>query len=331
MPDALWLSEADVVSLLDLPSAIGALRDVLELEAAGEARNMTKTVATWGHGDTLHAIGAVVPGMDLVGTKTWAHTEGGATPLLVLWNSANGSLEAIIEAFALGQLRTAGISGIATDLLARPDAEVMCIVGSGKQAFPQVAAVAAVRSLREVRVYSPTAGNRRRLVERLREEFTFAVVEADSVDEAVNGSDIITLATRATDPFLREHAPRAGAHVNAMGAIVPSRMEFDPQLLERCAVVAADSPEQARSLSREFQAAYEPGRWTTVKPLSRLVADRIVRPAGADLTLFKAMGMGISDVGLGRHVLAAARMRALGRTIPSPRRAPITYFASTTV
>jgi ornithine cyclodeaminase len=95
----------------------------------------------------------------VVGTKTWTHTEGGANPLLILFDAANGQLVAVIEAFALGQLRTAAISGLATRWLAAPDAAEMALVGAGKQALAQVAAVAAVRKLGRVRVASRNPEN----------------------------------------------------------------------------------------------------------------------------------------------------------------------------
>ena len=119
MSDGLWITEAEVVSLMALPEAIDALRDGLREEAAGRAVNMVKTYAIWDNGSTLHAIGAVFDGWGTVGTKTWAHTAGGAMPLLILIDGANGQVQAIIEAFALGQMRTGGISGLGTGLMAR--------------------------------------------------------------------------------------------------------------------------------------------------------------------------------------------------------------------
>src|SRR5262249_37764985 len=88
----LWISEADVVSLMSMEDAINVLEKGLLAEARGDARNMVKTHVTWGKGSTLHAIGAVFAKDGFVGTKTWAHTEGGATPLLILFDSGDGSL-----------------------------------------------------------------------------------------------------------------------------------------------------------------------------------------------------------------------------------------------
>ncbi|HWP35840.1 MAG TPA: ornithine cyclodeaminase family protein [Thermodesulfobacteriota bacterium] len=331
----LWITEADVVSLVDLADAIAALEEGLRLEARGEAENLVKTHVEWGGGHTLHAIGAVFPGAGLAGTKTWAHTAGGATPLLVLFDSHTGRLKAIVEAFALGQLRTGAASGVATKWLAAEDAQELAIIGTGKQALTQVAAVAAVRRLARVRVFSPTPEHRRRFAERLRATFPFEVVEAASVAEAVRDAPIVTLVTRATAPFLAPEMVARGAHVNAVGAIVPSRAEFEPALLARCHTVAVDSLPQVRELSREFREYYGSGRgaWEAVTPLCRVVARGRPRPPEADVTLFKAMGMGISDLAVGREVYARALRAGAGRPIPhpepaAPRLAPATRGSS---
>src|SRR4051812_13512533 len=114
----LWISEAEVASVLDMAAAIEAIRAGLAAEARGDAVNMVKTHTAW-DGHTLHAIGAVFSHAGVVGTKTWAHTAGGAAPLLILFDAGDGSVRAVIEAFALGQLRTASVSRVATDPLAR--------------------------------------------------------------------------------------------------------------------------------------------------------------------------------------------------------------------
>src|SRR5882672_11530814 len=79
--EPLWITETEVVAALHLGEAIDALERCLLLEAGGQACAMAKTHATWGDGHTLHAIGAVIEGAGVVGTKSWAHTGGGATPL----------------------------------------------------------------------------------------------------------------------------------------------------------------------------------------------------------------------------------------------------------
>src|SRR5216117_2650800 len=123
--DAIWITEAEVVQLMDLKDAIVALEAALREEARGEAYNMTKTLLQYGK-NNLHAIGGKLG--NLVGTKTWTHTQGGTCPLLLLWSAEDGSIVAVIEAFALGNLRTGGISGLAAEWMGR-DAKVMAIAG----------------------------------------------------------------------------------------------------------------------------------------------------------------------------------------------------------
>jgi alanine dehydrogenase len=318
----LWITEAEVVSLLDLRDTIAALERGLTLEARGEMANMAKTHATWGSGGTLHALGATSTSAGVVGTKTWAHTEGGATPLLILFDSETGALKAVIEAFALGQMRTGGISGVATRWLAAADADELAIVGTGKQALLQVAAVAAVRPLKRVRVYSPTAAHRTQFADRLRAAFPLTVVEAQSVREAVADAPIITLVTRATQPFLTADLVGKGAHVNAVGAILPGRVEFGQDIFPRCGRVVVDSLESVRELSREFRDYYgtKTANWDEVMLLRALVAARQTRPAGCDLTLFKAMGMGVSDLAVGIEIYERAARQGLGRSFAHPQR-----------
>lgn len=325
MTQGIWISEADVVSVMALPEAIDALRAGLREEAAGRATNMVKTHATWGNGSSLHAIGAVFEGWNIVGTKTWAHTAGGAMPLLVLLDAGTGAIVALIEAFALGQMRTGGISGVGTDVMARPDASRLALIGAGKQSIAQVAAVAAVRQLDRVTVWSPTAANRETLAEKIEQKLGIEAIATQTLDEALDAADIVTLVTRARAPVITRDMLARGVHLNAVGAITPERVEFEPALLERATMTGADSVPQVRRLSQEFMTAFgeDEAQWTRLQPLSALIARDERRPADADLSVFKAMGMGISDLSLGIEIFRRVRDAGLGRLIPSiTRQAP---------
>lgn len=321
--DPIWISEGEVVELLSLAEAIGALERGLRLEAEGAAQNMAKTQALWGGGHTLHALGAVVPGASLVGTKTWAHTGGGATPLLLLWDSERGRLRAVIEAFALGQMRTGAMTGVATKWMATEGADTLAIIGTGKQAITQVAAVHAARPLKQLMVYSPRAESRAAFVDRVRSSFDFAVEGCASVAAATEGAPIVTLVTRAREAVLGAEHLAKDAHLNAVGAISPERGEFRQDVFGRVGAVAVDTLDSVKRLSREFMEYYEngPGDWAEVKPISALIASGFARDAATDVTLFKAMGMGISDLALGAEILERAAAKGAGRAFPHPRKA----------
>ncbi len=320
MSEPLWITEQEVVAALSLPEAIEALEKGLTLEAKGVARNMPKTAQIWGGHHTLHAVGAGVEGAHTVGTKTWAHTAGGATPLVTLWNSDTGKLEAIIEAFALGQMRTGGISGVATARMAPEDADELAIIGTGKQALTQVVAVAAVRHLKRIRVYSPTAENRRAFIGKLEKLFpAIALIEAASVEDAIKDASIVTAVTRAREPIITARMLAKGTHFNAVGAITPEREEFTQDVFDRVDQIAVDMVESVKSLSAEFKKRFAEGNWSKVRPLSELVAAKSSRPKHADLTLFKAMGMGLSDLALGIEILSRVRRSGGGRAFPHPK------------
>jgi ornithine cyclodeaminase/alanine dehydrogenase-like protein (mu-crystallin family) len=318
----LWISEADVVSLMSMGDAITALEMGLLAEARGDARNMAKTHVTWGNGSTLHAIGAVFTKDRFVGTKTWAHTEGGATPLLILFDSGDGALRAIIEAFALGQMRTGSASAVATRLLAAEDADELAIIGAGKQAATQVAAVVAVRPIKRIRVFGRNEERRAKLVAWARREFGVEVVAAGSIAEAVADTPIITVVTRATEPILFADMISRGAHINAVGAITPERSEIALDTLERCDQVVVDTIPSAQRFSRElieyFGAAAS--GWAPVKSLASVVAAGRPRPTSGDLTLFKSLGMGVSDLALGIELYRRAAQRGLGRGFAHPQK-----------
>lgn len=319
---ALWISEADVVSLMDVPGAIDALEKGLRAEAEGQAQNMLKTHVAWSDGATLHAIGATFPREGFAGTKTWAHTKGGASPLLVLYDSENGGLKAVIEAFALGQMRTAAASGLATRLLAAQDASEFAIIGTGKQAMTQVAAVLAVRPIEHIRVYGRNEERRSQFAARIKKEFDIDAIQAPTIAQAVAGAGVITTVTRATEPIISAQMITKGSHINAVGAIVPSRAEIGQDVLSRCGRIVVDSVPQAQKLSRELIEFFGPPEreeWKRASPLSSLVAAGYSRKADEDVTLFKSLGMGISDLSLGIEIYRTALARDLGHSLPRPQ------------
>lgn len=318
MGDAIWITEAEVVQLMDLKEAIAALEGALRAEARGDAQNMTKTLLQYGK-NNLHAIGAKLG--NLVGTKTWTHTQGGTCPLLLLWSAEDGSLAAVIEAFALGNLRTGGISGVAADWMARKDAKVMALAGTGKQALAQVGTMLAVRPIERLQIYSPRPESRTEFAKKAHEEFAIDAVACASAAEACKGAHIVTLVTRASEPFVTAGMLDRGAHLNAVGAIAPDREEFAQDVFDRATRVAVDNLPGVQQLSREFRTRYASSGWDEVLPLSALVAQGQKRRDSDDISLFKAMGMGISDLALGVELVRRARERGVGRVIPQPRKA----------
>jgi ornithine cyclodeaminase len=315
---AVWLTEDDVAGLLTMEDAIEVLADSYRLQARGAASAMRR-----GHvrsGDAiLHAVGGVLGG--LAGTKTWTYTPAGAAPLLILFSLADGSIEGIVEAFAMGQMRTAATSGLATRVLAQENAGSLALIGSGKQAFSQALAIACVRPLREIRVFSRAPQKRMAVASRLSDSLGIETTCCDSPAGAIADASIVTLVTRSAEPIVTAAMLEPGQHVNAVGAIVPSRRELDESAIARCDVVVADSVDQAREDAGELRAAAEGGvlDWERVRGLETIVDDAPSALRGdCDVTLFKAVGLGLSDVALGAELIRRARRTGIGRPLPQP-------------
>jgi len=318
-----YLSEHDVVAILDMPRAIDALAETLTAQGHGQARNLPKTLATWDNNGSMHALGSVMLGASGVcGFKTWVHAKKGGGSVFTLFDVETGRLMAVIEARALGMLRTAAMSGLATRAMAPPDACTVALIGTGPQAVTQLAALAAVRPLKRVRVYSPTPEKRAAFVQRLAPRYDFTLEVATSIPQALEGAEIVTLVTRAEAPFVDATLLRDCRHLNAVGAILPTRAEFAQDVFDLAHAVVVDDLENIRRGSRELRERYgdDDQAWSNVKTLSQwLVQDPPPAPA-TGLRLFKSMGMGLSDLALARVVIAEAETRGLGRALPPQTR-----------
>lgn len=257
-PGLLWLREQDVVQLVSLNEAIDALEAILALEGDGRALNVPKALATWGQASSLHALASAMTDAPYCGTKTWVNTPAGAVAIYALFDGIAGSLLAMIEANALGSLRTAAASGVATRWMADPAASDLAIVGTGRQALLQVAAVSVVRPLRRIRVFSPTRDNQLQFATRLRTRFDLSIEAPETLENTVKGADVITVVTRARVPFLHAAMLPKHAHVNAVGAILPGNAELHADVLEQAGAVTVDNLPSVKLASREFMDFYGP-------------------------------------------------------------------------
>ncbi|HET9149120.1 MAG TPA: ornithine cyclodeaminase family protein [Alphaproteobacteria bacterium] len=323
-PDILWLTEADVVSLINLSGVIEALERALRLEHEGKAKNMYKAQTVWPQGST-NVTGAQFVGDGFSGAKVWTNVGGSSEPLTILHGADDGKVRALIESIALGTMRTAALAGVATKWLAAPGADELALVGSGKQSVTQVAAVHAVRPLKRLRVWSPRAENRAKFVELARSRFSFEVVDCPTLEACVAGAPIVSTVTRAKEPFLflRHLAP--GAHLNAVGAIIPAFAEVDREVVAAADRIVVDNIEQVRENSRELRSELgdDSARWRSVLPLSAVVAEGKGRPKGAKLTLFKFMGVGLGDLAAGIEIYRRALAQGKGRPLPHATRVPV--------
>jgi ornithine cyclodeaminase len=317
---AIWLSENDVASLVSLNDTIGVLETGLGALGKGEGFNISKALGSFGDGSSMHSLGSALPEAGYCGYKNWINTKRGAKAVFVLFDAIEGRLVALIEANALGQMRTSAMTGLGTKWIAPSSANDMAMIGTGRQALAQVAAVHAVRPLKRIRIWSPTPEKRQAFCNAVRDLFDTEVLEAGSLEQATEGASLVTLVTRARAPFLNARMLARGTHLNAVGAILPDNAEFHQEIFDRAGFIAVDDLPNTQKASREFIDYFEhgagAGRWERVRSLGAVIAHHEQPPADCDLTLFKSMGMGISDLSVAILAFQRARQSGAGRAIP---------------
>jgi ornithine cyclodeaminase len=317
---AIWLNEEEITSLVSLKDTVVALEDSVRQLGQGAAFNIAKALGSFGEASSMHSLGSAIVTAGFCGYKNWINTPNGAKAVFILFDINEGKLLAVMEANCLGQLRTSAITGLGTKWVARKGANDMAVIGTGRQALAQVAAVHLVRPLERIRIWSPTPEKRRAFCNTVAEQFGVEVLEASTLEEATEGAPIVTTVTRAREPFLKAHMLARGAHLNAVGAILPNSAEIEQDVFARVGFMAVDDVLNARKASRElidyFDSGAGAGDWDRVRPLGSVIADNEAVAPECDITLFKSMGMGISDL----TVAALAYQRAVesGRGMPFP-------------
>jgi len=212
--------------------------------------------------------------------------------VIVLFKAETGEPLAVMDGRLITEMRTAAASAVATQRLARVDASVLAILGSGVQAKSHLAALRHVRSFKEVRVWSPR--NAPAFAQR------HGVKATATAEDAVRGADVVVVAASATTPILHGRWLSPGTHVNAIGATRPEWRELDDDLVTR-ARVFVDSREAALRESGDVIAARR-----EVTEIGAVVAGTDPgRRSAEELTLFKSVGVAVEDVAAAALVLRA--------------------------
>ena len=307
----LYLTEAEVAELLTPADAVDAIEACFLRLGAGEIEN-TPRKRTRLEGGAFAVMSAVDRELGLAGVKTYAWLEEATPFVVVLFDTKQAQLAAVIEADKLGQLRTGAASGVAAKYLAKEDASSLGVIGCGWQARSQVASIReAVPAIESVVAY---CRNDKRLKEFCKE---MGAEPGESHRDAA-AQDVVVTATTSPDPVLRGEWLQPGALVCGIGANDPRHRELDNVVLERAAFVCCDSREQARLESGDLIEPVEAGvlDWLEVHELQEVVAGELPgRQAADDIVLFKSNGLAAWDVAIGAAAVERARERGVGTQV----------------
>lgn len=285
----MFLDEERVARLLSWETLIPAMEKALAEFSQGRVlqpvRQMLTIEEEKRYLGIMPAVAADAMGLKLVsfypgnaGTDVPTHMA-----MILLFRADTGEPLAVMDGRLITEMRTAAVSAVATKLLARPEASVLAILGSGVQARSHLEALRLVRAFREIRVWSPR--NARAFARQL------GVHAADSAAEAVRGADVVVVATTSRVPVLFGQWLSPGTHINAVGAPRPTWRELDDEIL-RTARIYVESREAATRESGDIIAA---GRVDA--EIGEVVTGAMRgRESAGELTLFKSVGVAVEDV-----------------------------------
>ena len=317
----LVLSEHEVRELLDMPSCVEAMEEVLTSLARGELFQPLRSVAR--PPDANGLIG-LMPAHRSGERPAWSLKEIVVIPsnptrgldahqgAVLLHDGETGQLVALLNASPVTEIRTAAVSAVATRALARTDASRVAIVGAGVQARSHVAAMRAVLDDPEIRIWARNL----EAAEALAAEV--GAVASPSADAALLGAEVVCTTTSAAEPVVELRWLAGGAHVNAVGSSIPTTRELDS------ATVAAAS----LFVDRRESTLNEAGDYLIPVAEGVVGPDHIQAELGevltgahpgrrseSELTVFKSLGIAVEDLAAAELVVRRARERGVGTEV----------------
>lgn len=287
--------------------ALDAMRRSFRLEAVG-AMGPTGRQDLPHDSGWLRVLPAVAGGFGVFGHKIISfNRQIGVRYAITLYDVASGDMLAVIDGEAITGARTAATSALAADLLAPKVIEIGAIVGTGSVARSQLAALQAVRACSEIRVFSRRHEHRNAFIDEVQPSLTVPLKNCSSLDAAVDGAGIVTLATKSPVPVLTSQHIAAGMHVNSVGSARPNLSEVGPDTFALFDRVVCDSVEQVFTESGDAITAEADGLFDRARALDLATVVESAPPRTArDTTLFKSTGTGLQDLALAASVLEEA-------------------------
>jgi alanine dehydrogenase len=279
------LDEDAVRRLLRMEDVIRAMGPALADFSSGKVVQPVRSIVSVAeHGGFLGVMPAYAGSLGVKLVTFYPENTGIPTHLatIMLFNPETGEPLVTMDGTLITEMRTAAASAVATDLLAREDASVLAILGSGVQARSHLQALRLVRDLQDVRVWSPRGA----------QEFArrHNVRAVDTAEEAVRGADVVVTVTSSTVAVLEGTWLSPGVHMNAVGATRPAWRELDDETMQRSRLYV-DSRDAAQAESGDVRAG------TIVAELGEVVLDRSLgRRSPEEITLFKSVGIAVEDV-----------------------------------
>lgn len=321
----LFLSKENIEQSFSMQDAIQACKDVLSMYSKGMAEVPLRTNSAINEydGHSLYMPAYVSGEQGALGIKIASVYPGNVAKNLPSINAVvlsldpkTGVVTAYLDGTYLTQLRTGAVQGAATDLLARKDASIGALIGTGGQAASQLEAMLAVRNLSEVRVCGLDFERTTAFVNKMRKRFDIELIAVKSSKACVSGADIITTVTTSTKPTFAAEWIKAGAHINGIGAYMPEMCEIPKEIIGRADVIIFDTMDGVLGEAGDFIVPLEQG-FVSIEDyhgeLGELVNGDIQgRSSDQQITIFKSVGSAVLDVVVAAKIVAQAQTKNLG-------------------
>jgi alanine dehydrogenase len=315
----LTVTDHEVRQILTMQSAIAALEKALKEQASGQVILGERVNMMLPNGWIRLAPAALLQ-EDVLGYKEFhLSLPVGVRYTIHLFEASTGQPLAQIDAQHITAMRTGATSAIATKYLAPASATTVGVVGSGAEARTQLEALACVWPLSLIKVFSPNAQRRARFAEEMSALLGLSIIPVSSVEEAVEGSDLLIAATFTRDqsPVLFEGHLRPGIHLNSIGSTLPNQRELDATAWPLVDRIVVDTPLVLKESGDALVASQE-GTLDALKvvELQDIVAGKMPgRSSNNEITLFKSVGTALQDVATGYAVYKEVLAQGLGREI----------------
>lgn len=301
MKKARFLSSDELIGLASPDEYVSEVRDAYRQIGAGAPAAPRTQLYNDDRSGSMTTYIAILPDTGVMGGYTYSagFEAGDAWFMTPVFDADTGSPLALVDGSYMNSFKTGAVGAVGSDALARAEASVLAVIGTGKQARGQLRAHATIRDFEQIRVYSPTKEHREEFVEWAADELALTVTPVETSTAAVTEADIVVTATTAEDPVFDGEDMSPGTHVTAIGQYTPGRRELDEATIRRAKYVP-DLHERAFQDAGSFLHLFEEGSITedhVHAELGEVVAGTARgRSSGEEITVFDSGGTGIETV-----------------------------------
>lgn len=326
--EILILNADEVKASMAMEEAVAATKEAMAIYAANKALVPLRSNLDAAKGQALFMPG-LAEEADALGVKIVSvYPDNPARNLpaiaatMVLLDTETGMVKGLMDGTELTRMRTGALSGAATDLLARKDAKVFLLIGTGGQAMRQLEAVLAVRGIETAYIFNRKQEKAEAFVASAKDElasYGAALVPVSDLDPVTGEADIITAVTTAKTPVFDGTKVKPGCHINGVGAYTPDMIELPSEIVVRADKIFVDTVEGVLNEAGDMMKPIKDGlvpREKIANEIGDVILEKLPgRERDDEITLFKTTGSAVYDVVVAEKIFHLAEEKGIGRTV----------------